>query len=210
MLKKMDRSLIAFLVAGACIAAVFGARYWKQSTAPKVFGIEQRSKGDLSAKTHITEYFDYQCPPCAMANKMFKERMAERPGSYHLEVRYFPLPGHRNAMKAAIHAECAARQGRFWDFHDKLFENQNEWANDSYAELKYLGYAKDLNLDLARWDACVKDPKTEAFVAKEKEQGQALGAQITPSFFVNGKLIVGNFPLIEELKQIEFKEDNPS
>jgi protein-disulfide isomerase len=205
-----NRSLTVALVALACIGAVFAARFLRTMSAGKVYGIEQRSKGDKSAPTHITEYFDYQCPPCAMANKMLKDRMAERPGKYHLEVRYFPLPGHRNAMKAAIHAECAARQGHFWDFHDKVFENQSDWANDPYAELKYLSYGKDLGLDLSRWDACTKDPKTEDFVAKEKAQGQALGAQITPSFFVNGKLIVGNFPLIEELKQIELKEDNPA
>ena len=78
---------------------------------------------------------------------------------------------------------------------------------DPYAELKFLTYAQSAGIDLPRWDACVKDPETEKFVTEEKKKGEALGVKITPSFFVNGKLVVGMNGLSDELKQLEPKAE---
>ena len=115
-------------------------------------------------------------------------------------MRYFPLPAHRNAMKAAIHAECATRQsGKFLKFHDLVFDHQAEWVREAYPELKFLTYGEETGLELTRWDACTKDPATEKFVTDEKKEGEKLGVKITPSFFVNGKLIVGAKVLLDEL-----------
>ena len=169
--------------------------------------IAERSRGNPKAAIWITEYFDYQCPPCAVARKNLDEVLKKSPDKVYLQVRYFPLAAHKNAMKAAVYAECASRQpGKFWKFHEQLFEHQTEWAMDPYAELKFLGYAQNAELDLPRWDVCIKDPSVERFIIEEKAKGESLGVKITPSFFVNGKLVVGVNGLTEELKKLESQD----
>ncbi len=160
----------------------------------------ERAEGDPKAKVWITEYFDYQCPPCANAYFLLSDWMKKNPGKAYLQVRYFPLPAHKNSMKAAIHAECATRQtGKFWLMHHLIFQHQSEWANEAYPELKYLAYAQQAGLDLERWDACTKDPATEKALRDEKAEAEKLGVKITPTFFVNGKMVVGTNELVKEL-----------
>ena len=167
----------------------------------------ERSLGDAKAPLWITEYFDYQCPPCGTAYKTLEDAMNQYPGKIYLQVRYFPLPAHKNSMKAAIHAECASRQkDMFWKFHGQLFQHQGEWVAENYPELKFLQYAQETKLDLGPWDACTKDPAIEQAVAEEKKKGESLGVKITPSFFINGKLAVGTGGLNEELKKLENKD----
>ena len=165
--------------------------------------ITERSLGGEKASLWITEYFDYQCPPCAMARKVLENLIAQHPDKIYLQVRYFPLAAHKNSMKAAIYAECAsAQKGKFWKFHEQLFENQNQWAADQYPELKFAGYAGTAGLDMKRLDACVSDPTTEKTVIEERDKGSGLGVKMTPSFFVNGKLVIGIKSLEDEIKPI--------
>ena len=203
-----NRFFITALIFSACIGSVLLFRALKVGAV--LPSAEQRTRGDKKAPIQITEYFDYQCPPCANARKLLEDRMKERPGEIHLEVRYFPLSGHMNSLKAAVHAECAARQGAFWKFHDEVFSHQSEWATDPYAELKFLTYVQSIGIDLKKWDTCTKDPAVAEFVQGEKKQGETLGLTTTPSFFVNGKLVVGVFPFIEEVKQLESRIEQRS
>ena len=169
--------------------------------------VAERSLGDPKAPLVVAEYFDYQCPPCAVAYKVLEDWVKKYPGKIYLQTHFFPLPAHKNAMKAAVCAECAARQkGKFWAIHGLLFTHQSEWANDSYAELKFLTYAQEALLDLGQWDACVKDPEIQKFISQEKTKGESLGVKTTPSFFVNGQLVVGVEKLAAELEKIENKK----
>ena len=200
-----NKTAVTFLILALCVAGVVAFRFFKPDPEALLKKrIAERSNGDPKAALWITEYFDYQCPPCGTARKLLEAAIKNHPGKIYLQVRYFPLPGHKNSLKAAVHAECASRQpGKFWTMHDKIFDHQSEWANDPYAELKFLNYAREAGLDLPRWDACTQDPETQKFVMKEKAQGEKLGVQITPSFFFNGKMAVGNASLSEELKKLE-------
>lgn len=191
MLRKKIISTV--IVIGLCVGFIQGFRAFMPNAEELMKKrLSQRSTGNPDSKTWITEYFDYQCPPCALAAKVLKEHLEKNPKSIYLQVRYFPLQGHPHAMKAATYAECASRQnGKFWAYHELLFSHQSEWAPEKYPELKFLEYAKQAGLDLDQWDRCNKDPETQKFIVSEKEKAAELGVKITPSFFVNGELVVG-------------------
>lgn len=199
-----NKSLTTIAIIALCAGVVFLVR--SQALNPEEMlkrRIAERSTGEAKAKAHVTEYFDYQCPPCANANKILHDWMEKNPGKIYLEVRYFPLPSHRFSMKAAVHAECASRQKeKFWKFHNELFEHQPEWVSSDYPELKFLTYAQTADLELTRWDACTKDANVEKFIIEEKAQAEKIGVKITPTFFVNGKMVVGTQGLTEELNAI--------
>ena len=193
---------MTFLVVALCVGAVLALRVLKQSPEEILKARNaERSLGSEKAPIWITEYFDYQCPPCANARVTLEKTMAELPGQIYLQARFFPLPAHKNGMKAAIFAECASHQkGKFWKFHEEMFDHQNDWATDVYATFKFTSYAESAGLDLKKLEACVQDPETEKSVAEEKKKAEALGVVMTPSFYVNGKLTVGVTALAAEIK----------
>ena len=203
-----NKFFVTILVVLLCAGSVWLFRAFKPNAEELLNKrVAERSRGDSKAPLWVTEYFDYQCPPCAAARKLLDDAMQKYPGKIYLQVRYFPLPAHKNSVKAAIHAECASHQpGKFWKFHEQIFEHQNDWAMDPYPELKFLNYAQTADLDLERWDACTKDPAVEKTVTEEKTKGESLGVKITPSFFINGQLVVGINGLNEELKKLESKD----
>ena len=190
---RIHKTFVTIAVVLLCAGAVYTARALRPHPDEILKQrIAERSKGDEKAPLWITEYFDYQCPPCATARGLLENALAAHPGVIRLEVRFFPLPTHRNGQKAALYAECVSRQkGKFWKFHEELFSHQREWAEDPYAPLKFAQYAQNAGADIRKLDACVKDPRMDLVVSDEKKAAEALGVQMTPSFFVNGKLVVG-------------------
>ena len=200
-----NKTVLTFFVLVLCVAGVLAFRALKPDPEAMLKKrIAERSVGDPKAALWITEYFDYQCPPCGVARNLLEDAIKKHPGKIYLQVRYFPLPAHKNSLKAAVHAECASHQpGKFWAMHDKIFEHQSEWAMDSYPELRFLNYAQEAGLDLPKWDACTKDPEIQKSITEEKTKGETLGVKITPTFFINGKMFVGNQALSEELKKLE-------
>lgn len=198
---KKNKRLVTVLVLGACVLSVFAVRTLKPhpDQVLKMRNAE-RSLGDEKAKLWITEYFDYQCPPCAMAGALLERAMKDHPGQIYLQVRYFPLPAHKNALKAALYAECVTRQkGKFWGYHEQVFRSQNEWNQDPYPEIRFAAYADSAGADVKKVEACVQDPATEKTVLDEKAKAQEIGVKMTPSFFVNGKLVVGVKALLDEM-----------
>ncbi len=202
MLRK--KIITTLLVIGLCVGSIFGIRALKPNSDEVMKKrLAERSTGNSNSKTWITEYFDYQCPPCSMAAMVLREHLKAKPDSIYLQVRYFPLPGHPHAMKTATYAECASRQpGKFWKFHELLFSHQKDWAVEKYPELKFLEYAKEAGLDLEKWDRCTKDPEVPKFIADEKSRAVELGVSTTPSFFVNGELVVGVKGLQDTLSKL--------
>ncbi len=204
-----NKTVVTAIVLIACFGSVLFIRALRPN--PEVVlkqRIAERSVGSEKAPLWITEYFDYQCPPCATARHVLDGAIREHPGQIYLQARFFPLPAHKNGMKAARYAECAARQkGKFWKFHEELFKNQADWAMDDYAQIKFVSYAQSAELNLKELNACVLDPETEKAVIEEKKKGADLGVQITPSFFVNGKIVVGTNGLMDELKAYFLKEE---
>jgi len=148
------------------------------------------AKGPESAPVTIVEFSDFQCPYCFRANASLKQVEEKYPGKVRLVFRNFPLTQiHPNAAKAAEAASCANDQGKFWQMHDKMFANQSKL---SVPELKQ--HASEVGLDAAAFEQCLDSGKHTADWKKTVEEGQKYGLSGTPSFFINGRLIVGAQP----------------
>jgi protein-disulfide isomerase len=101
----------------------------------------------------------------------------------------FPLPNHPEAPKAAEAARCAGDQGKYWEMHDRMFENQRTLGVPALKQA-----AAGLKLDTATFDQCLDSGKYAALVAADMKQGEALGVQSTPTVYVNGRAVVGAQP----------------
>ena len=110
--------------------------------------------------------------------------------------RHFPLEFHKKAPKAAEAALCANEQGKFWEFHDQLFKNQQKLEVDELKE-----HAKALGLDAAKFDECLDSGKIAAQVKEDTAAGKKVGVTGTPAFFINGVMLSGAQP-IEEFKGV--------
>ena len=123
------------------------------------------------------------------------------------KVRYifknFPLAFHTHAQKAAEAARCAGAQGAFWAMHDKLFSAQSEWSGLAEVTNVLTSYAGEMGLDVVAFRACLTSGQFAAQVAQEVKEGQAAGVGGTPSFLINGQLMVGAYPYSEFEKRIE-------
>ncbi len=149
-------------------------------------------KGSKNAPVTIIEFSDFQCPYCARFAQQTMPAIVKNyvdAGKVKIVFKDFPLSFHANAKNAAEAANCAAEQGKFWEYHDKIFENQN--ALDA-ASLKK--YAKDLSLDSSKFDSCLDSDKYVSEIEQDVAEGQQNGVTGTPAFFVNGKEITGAQP----------------
>jgi len=143
-------------------------------------------RGPQEAGVLIVEFADYECPYCQRIHPELKKLQEEFAGKVTLAFKDFPLPMHAHAEKAAEAARCAAEQGKFWEFHDALFDNNQKLEP---AQLKE--YARVLKLDTARFDECLDAGKQAASVHKDFAEGQRLGLTGTPAFFINGHYLSG-------------------
>jgi protein-disulfide isomerase len=96
---------------------------------------------------------------------------------------------------AAQAAECAADQGKFWEYHDLLFQRQKGENQGAFSKDNLIGFAKELGLDMTQFEPCLQDDKTLARVQADTQEGQQFGVRGTPTFFINGKPLVGAQPL---------------
>jgi len=106
------------------------------------------------------------------------------PNDIKLVIKHFPLPSHKFARPASVAALAAHRQGKFWEFHSKLFENFR-----SLDEAKIEAIATELNLDMQQFAADRKSPEIKALIARDIQNGQAIGVRGTPTIFINGKRV---------------------
>jgi protein-disulfide isomerase len=147
------------------------------------------SKGAKSAKVTIVIWSDFQCPFCSRVEPTLKQIQDTYGNDVRFVWRNQPLPFHPNAMPAAKAAMAAHRQGKFWQMHDLLFQNQAQLSEPKYEEL-----AKQLGLDLGRWEKDKASPEVAQEIQRDMTSGSQLGADGTPTFFINGKLISGAMP----------------
>jgi protein-disulfide isomerase len=147
-------------------------------------------RGAKDAPVTIVEFSDFQCPFCKNATLTVKQVVEKYSGKVKWVFRDFPIANlHPAAPKAHEAARCAAEQGKFWEYHDLLFEKSPRQAPD---ELKQ--YAKDLKLDSASFVQCLDSGKHEAEVNRDIQDGARLGVTGTPTFFINGRQLVGAQP----------------
>lgn len=153
--------------------------------------------GDENAPVTIVEFSDYQCPFCGRYStetfSLVKTNFVDM-GKVKYYFRDFPLEFHPQALPAAKAANCAGKQEKFWEMHDKIFTNQNEWSGSAEADQVFAKYAKELGLDTDKLEACISEDATATEIANDLATGSILGASGTPSFFINGEKLVGAQP----------------
>jgi hypothetical protein len=143
-----------------------------------------RVRGAPMAPVTIVEFSDFQCPYCGAAAPELARLLREFEGQVKLVFKYFPLSAHERALPAARAAEAAARQGKFWEMHDMLFEHQHDLED---ADL--LRYAGVVGLDVERFKADLDGSDVKDAVEADRKEGEKLNVQGTPTIYVNGRLL---------------------
>lgn len=155
--------------------------------------------GNTGAKVTIVEFSDFQCPFCSRAVPVIQEiKKAYGPDKVRIVFRDMPLPNHPRAKAAAMAARCANEQGKFWEFHDTLFEHQDKLEDGDFKQ-----HAKTLKLDSGKFDECLASNRHAPAIEKSKTEAEALGISATPSFVVNGVLIQGARPFADFKQKID-------
>ncbi len=147
------------------------------------------SFGKKDALAVLVEYSDFECPACAAYHPLVKKITEEFKNDLKFVYRHYPIPGHKNAIPAAIAAEAAGRQDKFWEMHDLLFTNQVEWAESPSALKKFETYAAKIGLNLIKYKQDFESNELADKVASDYDGGNRSGVSYTPSFFLNGQLI---------------------
>lgn len=169
------------------------------ATRVAVSGANGFVRGAQEAPVTIVEFSDFQCPFCKNATATVKQVMEKYPGKVKLVFRDFPIPTlHPGAPKAHEAARCAGEQGKFWEYHDLLFEKSPKLGAEDLSQ-----YAKDLKLDPSPFAQCLESGKHEAEVKRDVEEGTRLGVTATPTFFINGRQLVGAQPVTAFQKLID-------
>lgn len=147
-------------------------------------------KGNANATVVVEEFADLQCPACRAAEAQVLAPLVEKYGSdVRFEFRHFPLRSiHRYALDAAEMSECAADQGKFWEFIDMAFENQDDLSQESLVE-----WVEALGLDAQQAERCWKSGSKRDVVLADYKEGRDRDVRGTPTFFVNGEKVQTGF-----------------
>ena len=147
------------------------------------------SKGPATAPVTMVEYSEFQCPFCGRVSPTVKQVLETYGDRVRLVFRDYPLPFHDKARGASEAAQCAHSQGKFWEYHDKLFANQQALDSDNLKK-----YAAEIGLDTTAFNQCFDEGKFKSVVDANQAGGDALGVQGTPAFFINGRFLSGAVP----------------
>lgn len=151
-------------------------------------------KGSDKNEILFIEYGDFQCPSCGGAYPNVKTLLDEYGEDVTFVFRNFPLTSmHPNALAAAASAEAAGLQGKFWEMHDLLFENQSDWtnANTEQRTVIFRGYASALALDMEKFDVDLASKNVTQKINFDMALGKSAGTTATPTFFLNGAKVEG-------------------
>jgi protein-disulfide isomerase len=142
-------------------------------------------RGDAGAPIALIEYADYECPYCQQIKPVVDRITKEYQGKIAFAFKDVPLPMHANAQKAAEAAHCAGVQGKFWEYHDRLFEVK-QYAVDALKQ-----HAQALSLDQPAFDRCLDSGTQAQRVKAHVSEAQSIGLPGTPGFFINGRFLYG-------------------
>jgi len=205
---KENKSLIvgALITAFLVIAGVF---YFSKNTVPstgqtrvkdsilisaasfKTGGIKDGKylPVNVSPKAVLVEFGDYQCPACGAYSPLVTKLLNDYSGSINLVFRNYTLPQHANSMVAAQSAEAAGLQGKFWEMHDKIYSSQTEWSDAKDPKAIFDSYAQGFGLDMTKYDSDFNSQVVKDKIQADKNDGNLLNINATPTFFINGSKI---------------------
>jgi protein-disulfide isomerase len=201
-----------WVVVGIIVAVLFGGAIALSGKTAQENNegvvIQPNIKGNPDAAVELVEYSDFACPACASILPVIEEIVSQYGDDIRFEYRHFPLPirGHEHAQSAAVAAEAAGQQGKFFEYHDLLFANQQEWVPAAVPTSFYIKYAEELELDLELFRRHLNASVLREHVQSDFNESRELGLTGTPSFVLNGtKMEYEN--LEEFLAQIAFAVD---
>ncbi len=179
----------------ALLAAVAALYLFTGEAAGGVSQAPPASAGDLSfgpvgAPVVLIEYSDFQCGYCAAYSSMLKPLRAQYGDRVRFVFRFFPLANHEYGMLSAQAAYAAGLQGKFWEMHDLLFENQQAWVESSDPRPYFDAMAEYLGLDLDKFHQDIDAPSAIAFIQEQKKAGEAAGVSHTPWFIANDQVVI--------------------
>lgn len=206
-LEKMNKDTAAAPTANAVAAEDSGI-----TPPPQVVDVEAGHLpilGNNDAKVTVVIFSDFQCPFCKRYFDDSHSQLNEeyvKTGKVKLAFRHYPLTSiHPNAQKSGEAAECANEQGKFWDYHDLLFKNQEAWSQLSGEAITtaFTDYAGELSLNTEQFRTCLETDKFQQAVVDDTTAGTNVQVDGTPTFFINGYRIVGAVPYAEIKQAIE-------
>lgn len=151
---------------------------------------EKHIKGSPEAPITLVEYSDFQCPACKSAAPQLSDLLKQFDGKFNMEFRHFPLRSiHGNAQLAGQAAEAAGMQGKFWEMHDALYENQNEWSTSFNPTRYFKKYAEKIGINVDRFVYDMESDKVKDIVNAQFDESMVLELPGTPSFMLNGEKI---------------------
>lgn len=181
-------------VVGNAVAPSFGAPSPSAPADMKALADDDPFMGKEDAPVTIVEFSDYECPFCA---RFYQQTLPQIKSDYidtgkvKFVYRDFPLGFHQQAEPAALAANCAGEQGKYFEFHDRIFDSGGAAGKSS---TDYKKWAQELSLNVANWEACLSDPTQKQEIQKDLRDGSTAGVQGTPGFIINGKLVSGAQP----------------
>ena len=192
-IKKWTKRLSIILIITGSIGGIF----WYGSSRPTIptgelltVAADDWIKGNKDATVTIVEYLDFECEACGAFYPVVKRLSEEFGNEVRFVNRYFPLPGHKNSMTSALAAEAAGRQGKYWEMHNIVFENQRDWGEKQAPDPKiFENYARQIGLDIDKYSKDIASPELKDRIERDRRSGQRLGLTGTPTFFLNGDKI---------------------
>ncbi|HEY8559063.1 MAG TPA: thioredoxin domain-containing protein [Pyrinomonadaceae bacterium] len=219
-----NNSKAPLIIIGVVLVVVLAAVWWLMNRKPSAPAASNRATttartpaavnaagatppnllGSPNASVTVEEFADFQCPTCAVKHPVVKELTSLYGSRIKFVFRNFPLaiPAHDKAYDAAVAAEAAGLQGRFWEMQNLLFTNQQTWtSNPNYRQL-WEGYASQIGIDVERFKSDMAGTMTKQRVDADLQRGRALQVNSTPSIFVNGMLIPFEQMTVEGMRTI--------
>jgi protein-disulfide isomerase len=153
----------------------------KTNTAPA------HIRGNPDAPVTLEEFGDFQCPPCGKFSEFVEELLKEYNPRLRLVFRNFPLSGHEHAREAALAAEAAGLQGKFWEMHDTLYREQDTWSKAPNVRELFESYAGTIGLDVDQFKKDIDGDKARERVDSDRALADFLGVKATPTLFINNR-----------------------
>jgi len=142
-------------------------------------------RGKPDAPVTLEEFGDFQCPPCGQFAGFAEELLKEYDSRLRVVFRNFPLPGHEHAREAALAAEAAGFQGKFWEMHDTLYKEQTAWSKAPNTRESFESYSLTLGLNMEQFKKDMDSDKAKERVDSDHALGDSLGIKVTPTLFIN-------------------------
>jgi protein-disulfide isomerase len=207
---QMKRYLPFVIIAAVLVTAVGAGVLMFRSSQPQPPATPTSASGSLAASNGlaskgvvtIDEYGDYQCPPCGGLHPVLKTLKGEYGGRIQIAFHHFPLTQiHNHALEASYAAAAAGLQGKFWEMHNLLYENQSVWSQVGDFRPIVINFARQIGLDVTRFTRDMDGLQVVTIVSEDTRRASALGVNSTPTIFINDQMIPNENLTVEGLRK---------